>query len=282
MKHAIETASKLCLFVAAFFAGSSTCVGDEPATARRVLRILSYNIHHAEGVDGRLDLARIANVIAQSQADLVALQEVDRNVARSENVPQPEGLAKQLQMHVAFGGNITLQGGQYGNAVLSRWPIIRSHNHLLPNHDEGEQRGVLQVEIQAPDKTSFVLLATHFDHRREDAERFASAKFVNDLLVRQQQSSSPQIWLLAGDCNAMRSSRTLGELLTKWTPTNNEDLPTIPVDDPTRQIDFVFVANSHAGQATAVNQPVVQIQSTRVLAEAVASDHRPILATLRF
>src|SRR5690606_4366306 len=99
------------------------------------LRVLSYNIHHAEGVDGKLDLERIAEVIRAAKPDLVALQEVDRNARRTGSVDQPAELARLTEMQVVFGSNIELQGGHYGNAVLSRFPIASERNHLLPNVD---------------------------------------------------------------------------------------------------------------------------------------------------
>jgi len=89
------------------------------ATAQRPpdqLRVLSYNIHHGEGTDGKLDLVRIAKIIRQVDPDVVTLQEVDRNVRRSESVDQPAQLAELTDMQVRFGANIELQGGQYGNA----------------------------------------------------------------------------------------------------------------------------------------------------------------------
>src|SRR3954468_2494324 len=87
------------------------------------VRVLSYNIHHGEGVDGKLDLERIAAVINAVEPDLVALQEVDQRVARTRLIDEPADLARLTKMHVAFGANLALQGGHYGNAVLSRWPI---------------------------------------------------------------------------------------------------------------------------------------------------------------
>jgi endonuclease/exonuclease/phosphatase family metal-dependent hydrolase len=125
------------------------------------LRVLSYNIHHAEGVDRKLDVERIARVILSVKPDLVALQEVDQKVKRSQGIDQPAELARLTKMQVVFGANIELQGGHYGNALLSRFPIARHKNHLLPNIDASEQRGVIEAEITLPDsKQSLLLLAT--------------------------------------------------------------------------------------------------------------------------
>ena len=233
-----------------------------------LLRVLSYNIHHAEGVDRKLDLERIARVIRSVRPDLVALQEVDKEAKRSKSIDQPAELARLTKMNVVFDANIELQGGHYGNAVLSRFPIIRQQNHLLPNIDDGEQRGLIEAEIQIPgQKDALVLLATHLDHRPDDRERQASAEVINKLIAKHPQRSM----LLAGDLNAVLESETLDRLATMWTSVNERLLPTIPVTRPTKQIDFIL----YRPQA---RWAVVEV---KVLDEAVASDHRAIFAVLK-
>ncbi len=230
------------------------------------LRVLSYNIHHAEGTDRKLDVERIAKIIVDAKPDVVALQEVDQKVARTRSVDQPAQLARLTGMHVAFGGNIRLQGGDYGNAILSRWPIKAQKNRALPNVDRGEQRGVLDVSIELPDaRPTLRFLATHFDHRNAEEERIASAKAIAELVG---DDASPAI--LAGDLNDVMTSATLKLLQEKWQLANQDELPTIPVEKPTQQIDFVLVR-------PAARWRVINVE---VLSEAVASDHRAILAEL--
>lgn len=239
--------------------------GNVPA---QQLRTLSYNIHHAEGVDGSLDVSRIAKVIRESRADLVALQEVDVRVSRSDGVDQATQLAERLGMHVEFGANIALQGGEYGNAVLSRFPIVRAKNHLLPNLDNGEQRGVLECRIELPNGQDMRFFATHFDHRRKPDERIASAKAINDLVA---EDSGDALVLLAGDLNDTLGSQTLIELQNRWKRTSPTELATIPVGKPARQIDFIMMLRNEAADE-------ISGLHTEVLSESVASDHRPILA----
>ncbi|QDT09628.1 endonuclease/exonuclease/phosphatase family protein [Planctomycetes bacterium K23_9] len=230
------------------------------------LRVLSYNIHHGEGVDGKRDLPRIANVIRSVQPDLVALQEVDQNAKRSGNVDQPQKLGRLTQMNVAFGPNIKLQGGHYGNAILSRFPIATHANHRLPNLDDGEQRGVLAAEISVPKiAEKLLILATHFDHRRNQDERIQSAQAINVLL-----KDDPRPALLIGDLNDVLGSEPLGLLRKQWTVTNADAMPTIPVAKPTRQIDFILFRPGKRWRAI----------ETTVLHEAVASDHRAIFSVL--
>lgn len=249
----------LCLGVLA----TSALDGAEPVR----LRVLSYNLHHCEGLDGKLDLERIAGVIRAVEPDLVALQEVDRGAKRTGSVDQPAELARLTKMQVAFGGNIDLQGGQYGNAVLSRFPIVRHKNHLLPNVGGGEQRGVLEVEVELKDAAEHLLFfATHLDHRRDDGQRIASAQAINELALAQAKLPA----LLAGDLNATPESKTLAEFARQWAIASDKPLFTFPANRPTQQIDFVLFRPRDRWK-------VVEV---KVVDEAVASDHRPIFAVL--
>ncbi|MCI0361934.1 MAG: endonuclease/exonuclease/phosphatase family protein [Planctomycetaceae bacterium] len=231
------------------------------------LRVLTYNIHHGEGTDGKLDLERIAGVISSSKPDLVALQEVDQRTKRTGQVDQPTELARLTGMEVVFGPNIPLEGGQYGNAVLSRLPILRHKNHALPLVDGGEQRGVLEVELHLAGDSKLILLATHLDHRRPDAQRLASAKAISELIAAQKDTLA----LLAGDLNDVPDSPVLKEFLTTWASTARAPLPTIPVEKPERQIDYLLAR-------PAGRWKVIEAQ---VLDESVASDHRGLLVVLQ-
>jgi endonuclease/exonuclease/phosphatase family metal-dependent hydrolase len=254
----------LMLFTATAFADS----GDTESGGEQLrLRVLSYNIHHGEGIDRKLDLPRIADVIKSVKPDLVALQEVDRGTERTDKVDQPAELARLTGMNVVFGGNIRYQGGDYGNAVLSRLPVKRHKNHLLPLFDNGEQRGVLEVEVEMPNANGLLLfLATHLDHRAGDRERVASAKAINELIA----TSVSQLAVLAGDLNDLPESKTLREFGTMWTGANEQVLPTVPVNQPSKQIDFILFRPAERWKTIEV----------RVLDEAVASDHRAIFAVL--
>ncbi|MCA9186756.1 MAG: endonuclease/exonuclease/phosphatase family protein [Pirellulaceae bacterium] len=245
------------------------CVVDRWANAGDVkpttLRVLTYNIHHGEGTDGKVDLPRIAAAIRAANADLVALQEVDVRVQRTANVDQAVELANATEMNMVFHGNIELQGGQYGNAILSRFPITASRNVVLPNDVDGEQRGVLIASVTIPELASpLEFYCTHFDHRRPDALRVASAKVVAKLAVE----SKTELKILAGDLNDKLDSRTIQAIQQSWTLANSKPAPTIPVGKPQYQIDFVLTSPASAWR----------VDRVIVLDETVASDHRPLLA----
>ena len=230
------------------------------------LRVLCYNIHHAEGVDGKLDLPRIARIILSVKPDLVALQEVDQNTKRTGQVDQAAELSRLTKMKSIFGSNIDFQGGHYGNVILSRFPIVRQKNLHLPNVDSGEQRGVLESVIKVSEDQSIFFLATHLDHRRPDEERLASAKFINQMI--DSHDSKPAI--LAGDFNDIPDSPTLKEIGKLWVRTNTDIAPTIPAAKPIRQIDYILVRPKNRWK----------VIESKVLDEDVASDHRAIFSVI--
>lgn len=243
-------------------------VNSLPAAEPAQLRVLTYNIHHAEGTDQKLDLDRIARIIRDLRPDLVALQEVDYSVGRSGNVDQGAELAKRTGLHLVSGPNIDYQGGRYGNAVLSRWPIVAQKNHALPESNT-EQRGVLDVRVSPEGGLPNIrFLATHLDHRPDDAERLASAAFINQLL---DDRTEPAI--LAGDLNATPESNVLKRFGTLWQNANEtETLPTIPAGKPARQIDFVLYRPAERWK----------VIETNVIDEPIASDHRPLFVVLEW
>jgi len=249
-----------CLLLAA----ASTTLAAEPTR----IRVLSYNIHHGEGMDGKLDLERIARVILSVDPDLVSLQEVDRNVQRSQGLDEPAELGRLTKMAHLFERNIPLQGGEYGNAILSRPPITGHKNVHLPSHYNGEQRGALVAELTAPDaaKTPIRFIATHLDHRRDDAERLDSIKTIETII-----GETPDVpTILAGDLNSSPDSRTIKTFGETWTRTDITPAPTFPADKPRSQIDFVLVRPAKRWR----------VVETRVVDEPVASDHRPLLVVL--
>jgi endonuclease/exonuclease/phosphatase family metal-dependent hydrolase len=146
--------------------------------------------------------------------------------------------------------------------------LTTRRNVHLPAHDAGEQRGVLVVELAWPHPPHVLrLLATHWDHRSGDQDRYASAARINQLALERPEVPS----LLIGDLNTTPNTGVFRQLLEQWTVAGDGSNPTIPAQRPTRQIDFVLFRPAAAWR-------VVQVQ---VLNESQASDHRPILAVLQ-
>ena len=95
------------------------------------IRVMSYNIHHGRGTDDKIDLNRVAKLINDWSPDLVALQEVDNITSRSNYMNETDTLSSKTKMFSVFGKNINVFGGEYGNAILSKYPIIHWENRKI-------------------------------------------------------------------------------------------------------------------------------------------------------
>ena len=247
-------------------AAAAAATAPSPGTAAVPVRVLCYNIHHGEGLDGRLDLERIAALIKGEKADLVALQEVERGTQRTQRRDLPAELAQLTGLAVTFARNIPYQGGEYGTAVLSRFPIRRVAHHPLKMIGQGEQRGVQQVWIDIHG-TEVLFLNTHLDHRRDPAERERSVEEIRMLVA----AAGPLPVIVAGDFNATPDSPAIatmrGFLRDVWTAVGHGPGHTIPVRQPNRRIDYIWIS------------PHFVPAQMKVLASE-ASDHLPISALL--
>ncbi|MFM7183436.1 MAG: endonuclease/exonuclease/phosphatase family protein [Planctomycetota bacterium] len=240
---------------------AAACGG--PAAAEGTLRILSYNIHHGRGTDGVVDLERIATVIRGCDADVALLQEVDDQTVRTGHVDQPAELARLTGLHVEFGRQIDYQGGRYGQAILSRTPLLAPQVHVLPGDPDRETRIAFSARTTAAGR-ELVVVGTHL-HHLDPAARLEQARAI----VALDLGTGPAV--LGGDLNALPESDPVRELLATWSSTGAGPLPTFPAGAPVRQLDYVL--HRPAG--------VLEAVECRVLDEPVASDHRPVLAVFR-
>jgi endonuclease/exonuclease/phosphatase family metal-dependent hydrolase len=245
---------------------TAPCMGRTTGE-ENMIRVLSYNIHHGEGIDGTLDLERIARVIQSASPDIVSLQEVDNRTTRSKGVDQAKELARLTGMKYAYGPSMDFGGGKYGNAVLTKFIIAKSKTIPLP----GEPRSALCVTLKTfgthlPAK-EFLFIATHLDTGK--TPRIDSVPLIENLFA-----SIPDLpAIIAGDFNAIPNSPTMEAFGKTWeNATSQKGLFTFPVANPSEQIDYVLCRP--AGKWKVV--------SAKVLDEAVASDHRPILAELQY
>lgn len=239
-------------FVLVLLAVVSSVSAEAPA-----LRVLCWNLHHGVGEDGKLDLPRIANVIAAAKPDLVALQEVDVLCTRSGKVDQAAELAKLTGMHGVFGKAMDFQGGGYGQAILSRFPIGETKVHALPG--KGEPRIAFEAQVSIGEKeTRFI--SVHLD--LDAAQRLEQAKTLAQVLTAGEK---PMI--LCGDFNDGPDSPALKEVSHALKPVpKRAPVLTCPAGKPVEEIDHMLVVRW------------VPTTEMVVLPEAVASDHRPILA----
>lgn len=267
---------------------ASDAPATPPGAPPDTLRVLAYNIHHAAGNDGVLDLERIARVIRNLEPDLVALQEVDRGVERTGGVDQTAVLAELTGMSPVFGEFMPYQGGEYGMAVLSAWPIVESWNHRLP--DGAEPRTSVTVRVRSPDTGREIVLADiHF--YRTEAERLAQATTLDSLLrataativagdppraddpsLADDPSVGGPPAILAGDFNSESGTAVMDTLasLGWWTVPKDGPSLTFRSDAPVREIDFLLLRPRER----------FEVIEHHVVDEPVASDHAPIFAEL--
>src|SRR5512136_2750485 len=122
-KLSVQTVIARICFAALLIFGLAGCHIPPKADSGLTFRVMSYNIHHGEGLDGKVDLQRIAELIKRERADLVGLQEVDKGTARTGRRDFPAELAALTGMTCVFSNNYPYQGGEYGNALLTRFPV---------------------------------------------------------------------------------------------------------------------------------------------------------------
>jgi endonuclease/exonuclease/phosphatase family metal-dependent hydrolase len=236
------------------------------------MRVVSYNIRHGVGADGRLDLQRTADTIAAAGADLVGLQEVDRHFsARSGFVDQAGWLGERLGMHVAFGANLDLEPPepgrprrQYGNAALAVPEVLGWLNVPLPGPAGTEPRGLLEALVVV-DGGPLRFLVTHLQNRSQPA-RLAQVDVVRGVVT-----GRPSPAVLAGDLNARPGSAEVRRLTAvaedAWAAAGRGRGHTFPATAPAARIDYVLATPDLVATAAAV-------------IDSRASDHRPVRADL--
>src|SRR6267142_4726375 len=165
---------------AVMFSSPAARICAAPLPSSKTLRVMTYNIHVGVGMDKKLDLPRIAGVINAQHPDLVGLQEVDRGVARTQRIDEIAEIAKLTGMEYAFAFNLKYQGGQYGVAILSRFPIRATDHRLYLNTREAERRGFIRAEVDI-DGRVVNFATTHFDYQYEDGRVFEAEQLLAGL-----------------------------------------------------------------------------------------------------
>lgn len=231
------------------------------------LKMMSYNIHHAEGEDGVLDLERIAKIVEGSNIDIVGLQEVDNHWSdRSDFQDQAKLLAERLGMFYTYAANLDLepldvgnQRRQYGTAILSKYPIIHTENHSLTKVGNTEQRGLLETTINVKGN-HLHLYNTHL--ALTSAEREIQIKEMVEIAGK---SNGPKV--IMGDLNATPKSNEMKPLYANYLDVfaHNPQAYTYPADNPAKRIDYIFTSND------------IQTVNSKVI-NSLASDHLPIIA----
>src|SRR5712691_3103316 len=234
----------LALSLVMTFGRSAARVFSLPTSHAKIIRVMTYNIHVGVGMDKKLDLPRIAGVINQQHPDLVGLQEVDRGVERTQRIDEIAELAKLTKMEYAFAFNLKYQGGQYGVAILSKFPIMATDHRLYKNTREAERRGFIRAEVNI-DGRVVNFATTHLDYQYEDGRVFEAEQ----LLAALKDVKGPLI--LVGDFNDVPAGGAYKLVSDRfndaWIDRGLTDPGySYPADKPAKRIDYIFMRRSDA------------------------------------
>jgi endonuclease/exonuclease/phosphatase family metal-dependent hydrolase len=240
---------------------------------RAEIRVVSYNIHAGKDASRQPNLERVARVIDSLRADIVLLQEVDRGTDRSGHVDQVAELERLTGMHGAFAKSLDFQGGDYGIAALSRWPIQSSETVPLPT-DPHADRGVAMYEprvaihlVVTTPAGPLHVAGTHLGAESESTFRNQEAAVLLDHLRTHVPSAAPLI--IGGDFNSTPDSEVYARFSSvftdSWKECGSGDGFTFPADSAARRIDYVY--------ARGLRCTVADVANTQ------ASDHRPLVVT---
>lgn len=262
----------LLLFATSAFSHTATFPDGNKRKAEEI-RVMSYNIRIAHPPSkgwSEVDLPAIARVIKNANPDLVALQEVDAYTERSgKKIHQASELAKMTGMNFFFAKAIDRSGGDYGVAVLSRFPIIESKGFRLPVRDtiKSEIRALAVIKVQMPDGENIVFCSTHFDHLA-DEDRLMQARTMTDII--EKYSAYPVI--MGADFN-MQPDNPVMDSIRKVLTVDCETFPlTFPTVNPKRTIDYVLLNKAGIDKFNIVKY--------HTLKEEYASDHLPVEVVL--
>lgn len=244
-----------------------SCIFFSCTPSKNTLSVMSYNIHRGQNEDNQDKLREMADFILSSEADVIGLQEVDSVCYRSDQVDQAERLAELTGMYCAFVRHFAFQGGAYGQALLSRYPIGKVENHRLPiaSDPPGETRAFLTAEIEIRPGEKWLVGVAHLDYRDPDS-RVRQAEMINRIY---QESDLPGI--LVGDMNAEPATPEIRMLLSYFQDTHPDDALTFPVAPPKKKIDYILIDKD-------INVKIVD----RSVPAVDFSDHLPVLTSFEY
>ncbi len=218
-------------------------------------------------MNGDFDLDYIARVIRDADPDLVALQEVDFLTRRARGYDLATELGWRLRMAPIFARAMHYDGGEYGEAILSKYSFVTARNVSLPFTGDREPRAAVEVVTVLPSGDTIAFIGTHLDHLADDTDRILQVRKINEVFVRGRYPA-----ILAGDLNAVPGSVPIRILEEEWGSSYDRDFPapTYPSGVPVKKIDYVMF--HPAGRW--------EVFSTEVIQDSVASDHCAYLVVL--
>lgn len=228
-----------------------------------LLNIMTYNIHGGKDIEDNLTIYGISNFIKQSKADIIGLQEVDICLGRSYFLNEMKYLAKRLKMYYAFGPNIKIGLGSFGNGILSRYPIEKKKNYHLSS--TGERRGVLSALIELSNHKKIWFLTTHLGLNSK--ERIKQSQEILKIIG---QLEHPVI--LTGDFNETPENAAysiINNVLADGAHSAGSDYFSYLDGDEFVRIDYIMHSKD------------ISVESIKAI-DCKFSDHFPVIASAKF
>jgi endonuclease/exonuclease/phosphatase family metal-dependent hydrolase len=237
------------------------------------LRIATYNIHKCVGVDRKYSPERIVKVLREINADVIGLQEVLCNLHLHKRDHQAKFIADALGFEFVTGANRQIKGADYGNAIISRHPILQTKNHDI-TVSQNEPRGCLLAEIEViAGKTihfADVHMGTSFFERRKQVHNVLAGHVLEDPELEGHR-------IIVGDFNEWINGSTTRMLRSRFNwvdpKTHLGTSRSFPGYMPLLHLDHIYFDGSFELEAAAIHRSRTAL---------VASDHLPIFADFRF
>lgn len=230
------------------------------------LRILTYNIYHGETTDGRVDMDLFASIINEVKPDLVALQEVDKHAKRTGVIDITEELSKRTKLKGYFVKHRDFQGGEYGNAILSRFPV--NGIDVIEGYRSTETGITIPcAKIKLSRKTEVIFAGAHLSTRTED--RRQQARQLMDYYLAANQA--PMI--ITGDLNAEPHHEEIRMLFEKFAEADMTYSNTFSTRGKLeKKIDYILLPRNDQWK----------VLETKAICRGDASDHCAFFAVVRF
>jgi endonuclease/exonuclease/phosphatase family metal-dependent hydrolase len=234
-----------------------------PDPTNTTIRVMDYNVHNGFNTAGRLDLEAVANIIEESGADVVGLQEISRGWLIWGSTDMLTWLSQRLDMPYVSGPT---SDAQWGNAILSRYPIVSAETFPLPPDNLLMLRGYIVAEIDVG-SANLTVIDTHFTHRGEHDE---IRELQASVLVSAWNGAA--VTVIVGDMNAVPDSDAMRILSSAGLVNVAAEIGTRPIytfsaDNPNRQIDYIWTS------------PDLGFSDLEIF-QTTASDHLPVVATI--
>lgn len=237
------------------------------------IRVATYNIHKCRGLDRRVNVSRIRTVLREIGADVIALQEVAWPVEAVHEQHQVRYLAEHLGFHYRVGETRRWGKRVYGNAVLSRFPIVGAHHYDL-THRRYERRGCLRVDVGLPNKRFLHVFNVHLalipQDRRSQVHKLMSGDFL----------FNPNLFgasVVLGDFNEGPRGAATQLLHTRFQRVNvlhrSRPAKTYPGIIPLFHLDHIYFDEGLRVEAARLHRSPTAL---------IASDHAPIVAEFSF